>query len=92
MNHLAIRNLYPSVVTIDDKGGAFDASGDKVTLDMDLINSWVNPDEYKILRAPEYPPLSELADALYHQQNGDDTKMAAYLAKCEAVKQKYPKE
>lgn len=48
--------------------------------------------EYQRLRAKEYPPLTELADALYHQQNGDDTKMTAYLAKCESVKQKYPKE
>ena len=48
--------------------------------------------EYARKRAPEYPPLTELADALYHQQNGDDTKMTAYIAKCEAVKQKYPKE
>jgi hypothetical protein len=48
--------------------------------------------EYARKRAPEYPPLTELADALYHQSKGDDTKMTAYLAKCEAVKQKYPKE
>jgi len=48
--------------------------------------------EYQRQRAKEYPPLTDLADALYHQQNGDDTKMTAYLAKCEAVKQKYPKE
>ena len=48
--------------------------------------------EYQRKRVREYPPLSELADALYHQQNGDETKMTAYLAKCEAVKQKYPKE
>jgi hypothetical protein len=33
-----------------------------------------------------------LADALYHQSKGDETKLTAYLAKCEAVKQKYPKE
>lgn len=48
--------------------------------------------KYARKRAPEYPPLTELADALYHQSKGDDTKMTAYLAKCEAVKQKYPKE
>ena len=48
--------------------------------------------EYARKRAPEYPPLTDLADALYHQSKGDETKMTAYLAKCEAVKQKYPKE
>ena len=48
--------------------------------------------EYARKRAPEYPPLTDLADALYHQSKGDETKLTAYLAKCEAVKQKYPKE
>jgi len=32
-----------------------------------------------------------MADALYHQSKGDETKLTAYLAKCEAVKSKYPK-
>lgn len=48
-------------------------------------------EEYKELRAPEYPPLSDLADAIYWQENGDATKMTAYLAKVQAVKTKYPK-
>lgn len=47
--------------------------------------------EYQRQRYPEYPPLSDLADAIYWQQNGDETKMTAYLAAVEAVKQKYPK-
>lgn len=47
--------------------------------------------EYQRLRAPEYPPLTDLADAIYWQQQGDETKMAAYVAACEAVKAKYPK-
>jgi hypothetical protein len=51
-----------------------------------------NEQEYARKRAPEYPPLTDLADALYHQSKGDETKLTAYLAKCEAVKQKYPKE
>lgn len=46
---------------------------------------------YQRLRAAEYPPLTDLADALYHQSKGDNTKMEAYLAACEAVKLKYPK-
>ena len=56
-----------------------------------LKQKWIDT-EYQRKRAPEYPPLTELADALYHQQNGDDSKMTAYLAKVDAVKQKYPKE
>lgn len=48
-------------------------------------------DQYKRLREMEYPPLADLADALYHQSKGDNTKMEAYLEACEAVKIKYPK-
>jgi len=47
--------------------------------------------EYQRQRALEYPPLTMLADALYHQQNGDETKMQDYLAAVQAVKDKYPK-
>ena len=47
---------------------------------------------YQQPRQEEYPPLSELADALYWQSQGDDTKMADYITKCEAVKTKYPKD
>jgi hypothetical protein len=47
--------------------------------------------EYQRLRVSKYPPLADLADALYHQSKGDNTKMEAYVAACEAVKLKYPK-
>jgi len=47
--------------------------------------------EYKRLRAPEYPPLGDFADAIYWNESGDPTKLAAYVAACEAVKDKYPK-
>jgi hypothetical protein len=46
---------------------------------------------YQTPRTFEYPPLSDLADALYWQSKGDDSKMTAYLAAVDAVKQKYPK-
>ena len=46
---------------------------------------------YARQRAPEYPPLSDLADALYWQAQGDSEPMARYVAACEAVKAKYPK-
>jgi hypothetical protein len=47
--------------------------------------------EYQRLRQLEYPPLADLADALYWQSQGDDSKMTAYLAAVDAVKTKYPK-
>ena len=51
-----------------------------------------NATEYQRLRKPEYPPLADLADALYWQAQGDNSKMTAYLAAVDAVKSKYPKE
>ena len=47
--------------------------------------------KYQELRAPEYPPLADLADAIYWQNQGDSSKMDAYLAAVQAVKEKYPK-
>lgn len=47
--------------------------------------------EYQRQRAIEYPPLTDLADAMYWASQGDNTKLDAYYAACEAVKQKYPK-
>lgn len=46
---------------------------------------------YQRSRATEYPSLADFADAYYWAQNGDDTKMTAYIEKCAAVKEKYPK-
>lgn len=50
-----------------------------------------NKTQYQRDRVMEYPPLAELADALYWQSQGDDSKMTAYLAAVDAVKAKYPK-
>lgn len=46
---------------------------------------------YKQLRSLEYPQLVDFADAYYWAQQGDNTKMDEYLAKIQAVKDKYPK-
>jgi hypothetical protein len=43
------------------------------------------------LRREAYPPLEDLADALYWQAQGDNSKMEAYHAKITAVKELYPK-
>ena len=47
---------------------------------------------YQEPRQGEYPPLADLADALYWQSQGDNTKMVDYLDACNTVKQKYPKD
>lgn len=47
--------------------------------------------EYQRMRSPEYPPLQDLADALYWQAQGNNEPMSRYLEACAAVKNKYPK-
>jgi hypothetical protein len=64
----------------------------EIATELARLQAQYDANEYQRLRVDEYPPLTDLADALYHQSKGDETKLTAYLAKCEAVKQKYPKE
>jgi hypothetical protein len=85
MNHKAIYKLYPTVVTIDDGAGAFDANGNKVEIDLALVNAWVDPEAYKYQRAKEYPSIVDQLDTLYH--GGYD----AWKASIDVVKNKYPK-
>lgn len=66
---------------------------EKTTLDAEfakVVEAYKNT-EYQRLREPEYPSTADLADAMYWQSQGDDSKMTAYLAAVAAVKQKYPK-
>ena len=87
MNHLAIYRLYPQVVVID--GNNFlDANGNQVTIDMDAVNAWVDPDQYKYDRVKEYPPITDYLDGVV---KGDQAQIDAYIAACLAVKAKYPK-
>ena len=88
MNHDAIYALYPQVVTVDDGTGAFDAQGNKVEIDMDAVNAWVDPNAYKAKRASEYPPITDYLDGVV---KGDQTQIDKYIADCLAVKAKYPK-
>jgi len=87
MNHKAIYALYPQVVSVDDGAGAFDADGNKVTVDLNAVNAWVDPNQYKYQRAFEYPAIGDQLDALW--KGGDAA--AEMLAKVQAVKSKYPK-
>jgi hypothetical protein len=86
MNHNAIYALYPQVVTVDDGTGAFDKDGNKVEIDLALVNAWQDPEAYKYQRAREYPSIVDQLDTLYH--GGYD----AWKATIQAVKDEYPKE
>jgi hypothetical protein len=87
MNHEAIYAIYPEVVTVDDAKGAFDKDGNKVEIDINVINDWVNPYAYKNKRLSEYPPIGDQLDALW--KGGDAA--AEMLLTIQAIKTKYPK-
>lgn len=86
MNHKAIYKLYPSVVSVDDGAGAFDKDGNKVEIDLELVNAWVDPEQYKYQRAQEYPAIADQLDYIYH--NGIDAWKEDMI---DPVKNKYPK-
>ena len=86
MNHKAIYKLYPNVVSVDDGAGAFDKDGNKVEIDLELINAWVDPEQYKYQRAQEYPAIADQLDYIYH--NGIDAWKTDMI---DPVKTKYPK-
>ena len=88
MNHNAIYALYPQVVSIDDGTGAFDAQGNKVEIDLAVVNAWQDPDAYKYKREAEYPPITDYLDGVV---KGNQTQIDKYIADCLAVKAKYPK-
>ncbi len=89
MNHAAIYATHPNVVTIDDTAGAFDAQGNQVTIDEAAVAAWVDPNAYQRKRAAEYPPMADYLDGVV---KGDQAQIDAYIAACQAVKAKYPKE
>lgn len=64
---------------------------DELQAEMARLDSLWLSKQYQRDRQPEYPSLAEFADAYYWSQKGDDTKMTAYVAACDAVKTKYPK-
>lgn len=87
MNHNAIYALYSNVVRIDEGTGAFDAAGNKVEIDMTLVDAWVDPIKYKQQRAAEYPSIGDQLDALFHAGVFPE----AMAAEIQAIKDKYPK-
>ena len=94
----AVARAYPNAVVVHAKKGAFDADGNQIELDQALVDAAAAEiaaeraaTEYQRQRAPEYPSMADLADALYWSSKGDNTKIEEYYAACEAVKAKYPK-
>tara|TARA_Y100001968_G_scaffold331089_1_gene384699 strand:- start:983 stop:1270 length:288 start_codon:yes stop_codon:yes gene_type:complete len=92
LDHEAIIKAYPNAAVVDDSTGAFDSSGNKITLEQSKIdtarselNTAYAASKYQRDRAAEYPSVVDQLDDIYH--NGID----AWKATIKTTKDKYPK-
>ena len=94
IKHTAIRNTYPSVVTIrgDD---AFDANDNPVSIDETAVQAEISrlqaeydSNQYQRDRATAYPSLQDQADMQYWDAVNGTTTWQDAIAK---VKADYPK-
>ena len=95
--HKAIRAIHNNAITIngDTKEDitAIDNSGNSVTINWSSVESWSDPDEYKIKRLEEYPSLQDFAEAYCEKEiGGDSTKWDAYKIAYNKVRTDNPKE
>ena len=91
----AIRNKYPTVVTINVADGVTQAwdkdknvvelNNSLITQEMDKLQTEYNAQDYARKRANEYPSMADQLDDIYH--NGID----AWKATIKVTKDKYPK-
>lgn len=67
---------------------AYDIDGNEVSYDLLAVNAYIDANKYKDQRAKEYPPITDYLDGIV---KGDEEQVNAYIAACQAVKNKYPK-
>jgi len=107
LDHEAIYKAYAgTVVTIDDSAGAFDASGNSVSLDQSLVDAartTLNTEAAAILYQKQrtgeagttdtiYPSIGDQLDSLYKDiVAGTLTTSGAFATAIKATKDKYPK-
>ena len=106
LDHEAIRKAYSSAVTIDDSTGAFDASGNAISLDSSLVTAartTLDNEAAAILYQSQrtgaagttdtiYPSIGDQLDSLYKDiVAGTVTTSGAFATAIKATKDKYPK-
>lgn len=83
----AVQTLHPEVVTM--RGDlAYDAEGSEVAYDKKAVEAYAVSQSYIGKRQAEYPPITDYIDGVV---KGDQVQIDAYIAACQAVKEKYPK-
>jgi|11_taG_2_1085331.scaffolds.fasta_scaffold13667_3 hypothetical protein len=89
----AIKKLYPNTPYVV-KGDEWESLDGTVFDNIAIINEKAkleylfDLEKYKENRAREYPPYSDYLDGVV---KGDQDQIDAYVAACQAVKEKYPK-
>lgn len=93
----AIRRLVPDAVfswagddlaDLDWQDDRDRPSDDDILAEADRCwQDWTDT-EYQRKRAAEYPPIEDYLDGVV---KGDDDQIAAYVAACQKVKERYPK-
>ena len=105
LDHEAIRKAYPNATTIDDGAGAFDASGNSISLDASKVtearttlNAEAAAVKYKTDRTHDgsttYSPIGDQLDLLWHAIDADadlKSKFSAFYNSIKAVKDANPK-
>jgi len=106
LDHEAIRKAYPAAVMIDDSTGAFDASGNQISIDNSLVTAARTTLDneaaailYQKQRTGEagttdtiYPSIGDQLDSLYKDiVAGTVTTSGAFATAIKATKDKYPK-
>ena len=102
----SIRKAYPNAVTIDDDTGAFDASGNKITLvqsNIDTARNQLNTEAAAVKYKEDrigftgttdtiYPAIGDQLDLLYKDIiAGTLTASGGFATRIKATKDKYPK-
>jgi hypothetical protein len=94
MNHEAIRKAYPSVITIDDGTGAFDAHGNQVQLDQAKVDAAavIVAKEQALATAERNRAAAYTAEAdplFFKAQRGEAT-IEEWQAKVAEIRSRYP--
>lgn len=85
------RVFYPrgSVVLDDVNNDIIDISPeDAAKIQAELEQERMDARPYHLKRAAEYPPVTDYLDAVVKE---DESAKQAYIEKCRAIKEKYPK-
>ena len=100
LDHDAIRKAYPLIETLDDSfvDYGLDKDDNKISIEqskVDAARTTLDTEAaaiaYQSVRKPLYPSLGDFADAMYWNSKGDSSKLTAYYAACEKVKNDNPK-